>query len=227
MKALIFDMDGTMVNNMMVHHRAWQRKLAELGLEMSLEEVHREIHGVNEEILERLFGDRFTPAERARIAAEKEQAYRDIFLPELELLPGLADFLEQAYEEEIPMAIGTAAPPENAQFILDNLDLHDYFGAIVHAKNVTKGKPDPEVFQLAARGIGVELADCLVFEDSPTGSEAVRRGGAEAIILTTTHQPEEFKPQTHIRAFLPDFRQLVIERKGKEWRLSQAEELAD
>lgn len=221
MKALIFDMDGTMVDNMMVHHRAWQRKLAELGLEMTLEEVHAQIHGVNEEILERLFGDRFSPAERTRVAAEKEQAYRDIFLPELQLVPGLADFLEQAHEEEIPMAIGTAAPPENAHFILDNLDLHHYFGAIVHSRDVQKGKPDPEVFQLAAQGIGVELRDCLVFEDSPTGSEAVRRGGAEAVILTTTHQAEEFSPRDHVRAFLPDFTRLSIERTGATWRLRQ------
>ena len=220
MKALIFDMDGTMVNNMMVHHRAWQRKLAELGLEMPLEQVHREIHGVNEEILERLFGDRFSAADRTRIAAEKEAAYREIFLPELELVPGLADFLEQAYEEEIPMAIGTAAPPENVTFILDNLELHDYFGAVVHSKHVKKGKPDPEVFQLAAEGIGVDLRDCLVFEDSPTGSEAVRRGGAEAIILTTTHRPEEFSPRDHVRSFITDFNQLYVERRGKEWILN-------
>jgi beta-phosphoglucomutase len=217
MQALIFDMDGTMVNNMMVHHRAWQRKLAELGLEMTLEEVHRKIHGVNEEILERLFGDRFTPEDRTRIAAEKEQAYREIFLPELKLVPGLADFLEQAYEEEIPMAIGTAAPPENAEFILNNLDLQEYFGLVIHSKKVKKGKPDPEVFQLAAAGIGVDLRDCLVFEDSPTGSEAVRRGGAEAIIITTTHQPAEFSPRDHVRTFLPDFSQLHIERRGDGW----------
>jgi beta-phosphoglucomutase family hydrolase len=220
MQALIFDMDGTMVDNMMVHHRAWQRKLAELGLEMTLEEVHQKIHGVNEEILERLFGDRFTPEERRRIAAEKEAAYREIFLPELQLVPGLAEFLEQARAAGIPMAIGTAAPPENARFILDNLQLHDYFGHLVHSRDVTKGKPDPEVFQRAAAGIDVDLRDCLVFEDSPTGSEAVRRGGAEAVIITTTHQPAEFSPQEHIRTFITDFRHLRIERQGNAWSLN-------
>ena len=71
MKALIFDMDGTMIDNMMIHHYAWQEKLAELGVVWSIEEVKAKVHGVNEEILERLFGDRFTPQERTIIAAEK------------------------------------------------------------------------------------------------------------------------------------------------------------
>ncbi len=82
MKGIIFDMDGTMVDNMMVHHRAWQRKLAQLGLDMTLEEVMESIHGVNTEILARLFGDRFTPEDCKRIAWEKEYEYRQIFLPE-------------------------------------------------------------------------------------------------------------------------------------------------
>lgn len=82
-RAFIFDMDGTMVDNMMVHHRAWQRKLAALGLDLTLEEVRQSIHGINEEILGRLFGDRFSPEERHRIAWEKEAEYRDIFLSEL------------------------------------------------------------------------------------------------------------------------------------------------
>jgi len=92
MKGIIFDMDGTMVDNMMIHHRAWQKQLASLGLEMSLEEVQEKIHGVNHEILERLFGDRFTPAERLQIANAKEAAYREIFLPELQLIDGLAGY---------------------------------------------------------------------------------------------------------------------------------------
>ncbi|MBP8239870.1 MAG: HAD hydrolase-like protein, partial [Saprospiraceae bacterium] len=109
-RAFIFDMDGTMVDNMMVHHRAWQRKLAALGLELTLEEVRQSIHGINEEILERLFGDRFSPEERRRIAWEKEAEYRDIFLSELKLVPGLEAFLKSAQQAGIRMGIGTAAP---------------------------------------------------------------------------------------------------------------------
>jgi beta-phosphoglucomutase len=204
-KGIIFDMDGTMINNMMVHHRAWQRKLAELGLDMTMEEVKEKIHGINEEILKRLFGDRFTDEERAQIAWEKEATYREIFLPDLKLLPGLPAFLDQIQAAGIPMAIGTAAPPENAQFVIDNLRLHDYFKGVFHAKSVSKGKPDPEIFELAASAMDLKASECIIFEDSVTGAEAAKRAGAKAIIVTTTHAVEEFQHFDHILRFMDDF----------------------
>ena len=206
---IIFDMDGTMVDNMMAHHRAWQRKLASLGLEMSMEEVQEKIHGVNEEILERLFGDRFTPAERKQIAWEKEAEYRTVFKDHLQLLPGLPTFLDHLHNNGIPMAIGTAAPPENANFVLDELNLRHYFGAIRHSGDVTKGKPDPQVFQLAAAGINVPVENCLIFEDSVTGAKAAHNAGSSAIILTTTHQVNEFEGIPNILRFMDDFQGLI------------------
>jgi beta-phosphoglucomutase len=205
-EGIIFDMDGTMVNNMMAHHRAWQRKLSKLGLEMSIEEVQERIHGVNEEILERLFGDRFSPAERKQIAWEKEEEYRIGFKDQLQLLPGLNEFLEWLHQQKVPMAIGTAAPAENANFVLDTLSLRHYFGAIKHAGDVSRGKPDPQVFQLAAAGIGVPVEKCLIFEDSPTGAKAIHNADATAIILTTTHEESEFEDLPNILTFMKDFR---------------------
>jgi HAD superfamily hydrolase (TIGR01509 family) len=204
-KGLIFDMDGTMVDNMMVHHRAWQKKLAALGLEMTIEEVKEKIHGINEEILERLFGERFNKEERRQIAWEKEAAYREIFKPELELIAWLEDFLNKMKTENMPMAIGTAAPPENAHFVIEELQLQDYFKGVFHAGSVSKGKPDPEIFEKAADSMGLQAADCLIFEDSVTGAEAARRAGAKAIIVTTTHLKEEFDHFPHIQRFIRDF----------------------
>ncbi|MEL6674338.1 MAG: HAD family phosphatase [Bacteroidota bacterium] len=205
MKGFVFDLDGTMIDNMMIHHRAWQQKLAELGIDMSLEEVMEKIHGVNVEILERLFGDRFTPEQRVQISQEKEAAYRRIFAPQLQLMPGLQAFLEEARAAGIPMAIGTAAPPDNANFVVDQLGIRDYFAGVFHAGDVSRGKPDPQVFELAAESMQLNLSDCLVFEDSPTGAEAARRGGAKAVILTTTHHPEEFSHLPHIQKFMADY----------------------
>jgi len=204
-KGIIFDMDGTMVDNMMVHHRAWQRKLAELGLELSLEEVKEKIHGINEEILERIFGDRFTIEERRQISYEKEAAYREIFLPELRLIPGLGAFLEKAKTAGIPMAIGTAAPTENVDFVLDQLNLRAYFTGVFDAKSVSKGKPDPEIFEKAAASLQLSAAECLIFEDSLTGAEAAQRAGARAVIVTTTHAQSEFKNFDHIIRFIPHY----------------------
>lgn len=207
-------MDGTMVDNMMVHHRAWQRKLAVLGLELTLEEVRQSIHGINEEILERLFGSRFSPEERRRIAWEKEAEYRDIFLPELKLVPGLDAFLKSAHQAGIRMGIGTAAPHENVQFVLDHLHLQPLFGSVIDASQVTKGKPDPEVFLRVAAELGAEPADCIVFEDSPTGAEAARRAGMKAVIITTTHTADEFAHFEHVVRVISDFEGLKPEGFG-------------
>lgn len=210
-RTFIFDMDGTMVDNMMVHHRAWQRKLAALGLHLTLEEVRQSIHGINEEILERLFGDRFSPEERRRIAWEKEAEYRDIFLPELKLVPGLDTFLQSAHQAGILMGIGTAAPRENVQFVLDHLHLRPLFGSVIDASQVTKGKPDPEVFLRVATELGAEPADCIVFEDSPTGAEAARRAGMKAVIITTTHTAGEFAHFEHVVRVISDFEEVRVE----------------
>lgn len=209
-KGFIFDMDGTMVDNMMVHHRAWQRKLAELELELTLEEVRQQIHGINEEILERLFGERYTLEDRRRISQEKEMAYREIFLPELKLVNGLADFLQATYNADIIMGIATAAPLENVDFVLDNLNLRHYFKAVTHAGLVSKGKPDPEVLEKVATGMGIPLANCLVFEDTPIGAATAQRAGCVAYIVTTTHMPDEFADFPNILGFIKDFTEVNL-----------------
>ncbi|PTM11234.1 MAG: beta-phosphoglucomutase [Bacteroidetes bacterium] len=213
-KGIIFDMDGTMVDNMMIHHRAWQRKLAELGLDFTLQEVVEQIHGVNDEILVRLFGDRFTAAERQQIAAEKEAAYREIFLPELKLIDGLPQFLDQLQQAGVPLVIGTAAPVENMDFILDELHLRPYFRAAFHAGDVSQGKPHPEIFQKAAAALGLAASDCLVFEDSPTGIETARRAGSQAVAITSSHTAAEFAHFPHVLGCVPDYRGLAWE-EGK------------
>lgn len=210
MQAVIFDMDGTMVNNMMVHHRAWQKKLAEYGMEMSLEEVMKKVHGINEEILERLFGDRFTPEDRRRISWEKEEAYREIYRPELRLIAGLETLLQELQQSDLTMAVASAAPPGNVDFVLDNLMLRDYFATILHSKSVENGKPHPEIYLKTATQLGVDPAKCVVFEDSPVGAMAASRAGCRVVVITTTHTPEEFVGIANICAFVEDFTHVNI-----------------
>ena len=218
MNGIIFDLDGTLIDNMMVHHRAWQRKLRDLGLDYSLERVKEEIHGVNLEILERLFGDRFTLEERKQIAWEKEAAYREIYAAEIQPLPGLMSFLQALREEGIPMAIATAGPPENCFFALDALGIRDYFGHIVHSAMVSKGKPDPEAFEQAAAGIDIPLKECLVFEDSVTGAKAAENGGCKAVVITTTHAEDEFASFGHILEFRKDYLGLTVSHLRDHYR---------
>lgn len=215
MQAIIFDMDGTMVDNMMIHHRAWKNKLGEYGLEMTLEEVKEKIHGINVEILERLFGDRFTPEERRRISDEKEAAYREICRPNLRLLPGLEVLLEELSEGKVPLAVATASPPENVDFVLDHLGVRDFFEVVLHAGSVQNGKPDPEIYLKTADRLGVDAERCLVFEDSPVGALAASRAGCKVLVVTTTHGADEFDQIDGVEGFIEDFTGLTLARLSK------------
>jgi HAD superfamily hydrolase (TIGR01509 family) len=206
-QALIFDLNGTMINDMDYHTKAWMDILNnELGASLTWEETKKEMYGKNQEVLVRVFGpDRFTATEMDEISIEKERRYQQAYLPHLALLPGLHELLERAWQKGIPMAIGSAAIPFNINFVLDNLNIGHYFKTIVSADDVTFSKPDPETYLKVAIGLQVNPTDCLVFEDVPKGAEAAFNAGMECAILTTTHQPEEFKTTNNILHFAPDF----------------------
>ena len=214
MKAFIFDLNGTMINDMPYHTRAWQNLLNnELGGNFTWDDVKPQMYGKNPEVLVRMFGpDRFTTEEMNRLSFEKERKYQEEFLSHLELLPGLMDFLESSYQKDTPMAIGSAAIPFNIDFVLDNLHIRHYFKAIVSADDVALSKPHPETFLKAAQLLNVAPADCLVFEDVPKGAEAAANAGMKAVIITTTHQPEEFKNMPNVIYFAEDFRDLFFKK---------------
>ena len=120
-------------------------------------------------------------------------------------IPGLAGLLEDAWQKNIPMAIGSAAIPFNIDFVLDNLNIRHYFKAIVSADDVIFSKPNAETFLKAAALLNLEPTDCLVFEDVPKGAEAAQNAGMKAVILTTTHQQDEFKDLQNVLHFAGDF----------------------
>lgn len=207
MKAFIFDLNGTMIDDMTYHTKAWRNLFNnELGGNFTWEEVKPQMYGKNPEVLIRMFGpDRFTVDEMNRLSLEKEKTYQAEFLPYLKLLPGLNDFLENAWQKGIPMAIGSAAIPFNIDFVLDNLNIRHYFKAIVSADDVTLSKPHPETYLKAAALLNTNPADCIVFEDVPKGVEAAANAGMEAVVITTTHQPEEFSYLDNILYFANNF----------------------
>jgi beta-phosphoglucomutase len=207
MKAFIFDLNGTIINDMPYHAKAWEYLLNnELGGNFTSAQVKEQMYGKNAEVLIRMFGqDRFTQDEMNRISLDKEIKYQEDFLPELKLLPGLNAFLEAAYQKGIPMAIGSAAIPFNIDFVLDNLNIRHYFKVIVSADDVLLSKPNPETFLKAAQLLNVAVNDCIVFEDVPKGAEAAESAGMDTVILTTTHEKEEFKNHANIIHFSEDY----------------------
>jgi beta-phosphoglucomutase len=206
-KAFIFDLNGTMIDDMPYHSAAWFSILNDdLHANLTREEVNRQMYGKNEELLDRIFGKgRFTKEEMADISTKKEQSYQTAFRPYLQLIAGLPALLKKAKDHNILMAIGSAAIPFNIDFVLDNLHIRHYFQAIVSADDVTVSKPDPETFMKAARMLGVSPETCIVFEDAPKGVEASLRAGMSSIVLTTMHEKEEFQRYPNVLRYIADY----------------------
>ncbi len=204
---LIFDLNGTMINDMEFHIRAWTEILnGDLSAGLSPEQIKSHMYGKNSELLVRVFGnDRFSEDEMNHWSLEKEKRYQNAYQPHLKLINGLEELLKRAYEKKIPMAIGSAAIPFNIDFILDQLDIRKYFKAVVSADDVDISKPHPETFLKAARLINVAPSHCLVFEDAPKGVEAAANAGISCVVLTTMHRRNEFPLSDHIVAFIQDY----------------------
>lgn len=208
-KAFIFDLNGTMINDMPYHVRAWHRILNELGSDITLERMRDECYGKNHELLERIFPGRFSQEEKNRMSLEKEKQYQSEFKPHLELLPGLREFIEQSHQAGIKMAIGSAAIMFNIDFVLDNLGIRHYFDALVSADDVITSKPDPETFLKCAEALSVDAKDCLVFEDAPKGVECALNAGMETVVITLMHEREEFGHYPNVIRFIKDYRELL------------------
>jgi len=206
-QAFIFDLNGTMVDDMQYHNTAWHSILNDdLKANLTREQVAKQMYGKNEELLDRVFGkDHFSKDQVQTISMKKEYAYQAAFKPHLQLINGLPDLLRRAQAQNIKMAIGSAAITFNIDFVLDNLHLRHYFDAIVSADEVVISKPDPETFLLAAKLLGIPPENCIVFEDAPKGVEAALRAGMPCIVLTTMHEKEEFLRYPNVLNYIADY----------------------
>jgi HAD superfamily hydrolase (TIGR01509 family) len=211
-KAFLFDLNGTMIDDMQYHCKAWFNILNDdLHANLSWDQVKEQMYGKNTELLIRVFGkDRFTKEEMDILSVEKEKRYQAEYRPILKLIAGLDEFLEEAKEAGILMGIGSAAIPFNINFVLDGLNLHHYFKSIVSADDVIESKPDPETYLKGAAELGVLPEECIVFEDAPKGVEAAERAGMKAIVLTTMHEANEFAAYSNIIGFIKDYNELIL-----------------
>lgn len=213
-EAFIFDLNGTMIDDMQYHGDAWFNIVTkELGANLTYQEVAKEMYGKNEEVLIRIFGkDKFSKEEMQRLSIDKEKRYQTMYKPHLKLINGLEDFIKKAAEQHIKMAIGSAAIPFNIDFVLDNLNLRHYFSAIVSADDVVHSKPDPETFVMAANKLHVKPQNCIVFEDAPKGVESAMNAGMKAIVITTMHGKEEFEKYDNVLGYINNYHDNFLDR---------------
>jgi beta-phosphoglucomutase family hydrolase len=193
--AVIFDMDGVLVLSGPAHYDAWTHTATAHGVELSYERFLSFNGMVNADICRLLFGDRATPAFAAAIADQKERAYRDAIAREVPLAPDCRRVLQQLQAARVPLAVGTSGPKANVDHVLDGGDIRPFFGAVVHADIVQRGKPAPDIFLRAADMLGMPPARCLVVEDAPTGIRAAHAAGMRVIGITSNHSEQELRDE--------------------------------
>jgi beta-phosphoglucomutase family hydrolase len=211
-RALIFDMDGTIVDNMAFHTQSWVTFFERRGRAIDADEFFRTTAGrQGKEIIRSHMGEDLGDDEVAVLNHEKEAVYRELYAPHLKAVDGFEDLIADARSQGIALAVGTAAPPANVEFTLDGLDLRRHFETIVGATDVPRGKPHPDVFLEAAKRCGAEPANCIVFEDAPLGVEAARRAGMRVVVITTTLPAAAFAEFDNVIAIVSDFSSLSLE----------------
>ena len=185
--AVIFDMDGVLVDSYRAHAQSWQVMAAEWGCTMTRAQFDATFGRTSREIIAALWPDgRYGEEEVAAMDARKEAAFRRILAADFRPMPGVERLLHGLFESGVPMAVGSSGPPENVDLVLGLLGKRPWFAGIVTGMDVTRGKPDPQVFLLAAQRLGVPPQRCVVVEDAPLGIRAAKAAGMAAVGLAST-----------------------------------------
>jgi HAD superfamily hydrolase (TIGR01509 family) len=205
--AVIFDMDGVIVDSNPYHKLALGEFCRKHGHQLSEEQLKSRIYGrTNRDWLTNLFGP-LPEAVIRRYGEEKEQLFRDLFVKAIQPLSGLKRFLMLLEERGIPKAIATSAPRANVDFTLEHTGLARFFSIVLDESHVSRGKPDPEIYLKAAEALGYPSTKTFVFEDSISGVQAAKAAGAQVIGVSTTHSRQEL---AGTRMVIEDFTQIQI-----------------
>ena len=187
-------MDGVLVDNADAHIEAFMVFCKRYGVDMSLEKFRPMFGMTNDEIIPALLppevvAEKGIPA----LSAEKEAIYRELYARTIEPVAGLVGFIRDLKKHGMKLAVGSSGNTDNVNFVLEHLGIEDCFDAVANGDMITRGKPDPEVFLLAARLLGLPASECVVIEDSFAGIDAARAAGAAVIALATSNAMESLR----------------------------------
>lgn len=182
--AVLWDVDGTLVDTAEMHFQAWAALAKELGKPFTRADFAATFGWRNPEIIPKLFGSEWSDRQIAELGNHKEDLYRAEAEKGIALLPGVAELLDAIAAAGGRQAIGSSAPRRNLELILRETGTARYFAGIVGMEDTTRGKPDPQVFLLGAAKLGVPPERCIVLEDAPAGVQAARAGGMRAVGVT-------------------------------------------
>ena len=185
--AVIFDVDGVLVDSYRAHFQSWQLLMAEELLSMSEAEFLASFGRTSPEVIRELWGSRLRDeAEVVRLDLRKEALYRQLLEDDFPAMDGAVELIDSLAADSFSLAVGSSGPPENVALVLAKLARRDRFGAVVTGRDVTRGKPDPHVFRLAAERLGVSPARCVVIEDAAAGIRAGHAAGMRCVGLAST-----------------------------------------
>ena len=201
--ALIFDMDGVLVDNTPVQARAFQLLFRDLGLTTNARQLLKRLNGMPApDILKTVFRHPVPKKQLEEYAAQRELLYRTLYWSQRRELPGLTAFLRAARAAGHPIGLGTGSGSATISYIVDHLKLRSLFDAIVGADDVPRGKPHPDTYLATAARLGVKPENCIVFEDAVLGEQAAYRAGMRCVAVATTLKAADFQaPLTVIKDF--------------------------
>jgi HAD superfamily hydrolase (TIGR01509 family) len=196
-EAVLFDMDGVLVDSVPLHLRAWNAALADYGLPLLDDAAYRTALGrTNMDMLVRFLDRRnieLPPGTRRQVVQAKEHFFRSRIKGEAQAMPGAADWLEFLSKERVRCVVASSGEMANVVAVLDALHLSDYFAAILSGARLPRSKPDPALFLRAAASVDAEPARCLVVEDAPAGIQAAKAAHMLCCALSTTCLPDELR----------------------------------
>lgn len=187
LRAVLWDLDGVIADTGIYHCRAWQEIFSQMGIEFTEEHFMKHFGQRNDTIIRDTVNKTVSQEALDAIADKKEVTYRRLVADNIKALPGAIELLSSLQERGIKSAIASSAPPENVRIILKGLGIEKYFDAIACGREVTEGKPSPQIFLLAAEKLKVEPAGCIVIEDAVAGIAGAKRAGMKCVAVANSH----------------------------------------
>jgi beta-phosphoglucomutase len=210
--AIIFDVDGVLVDSNPFHLQKWAEFLKEHGVPFNPDDLPNNILGQrNDAIIRFFFGQEVSDRDILRLGEEVEERFRQVFRPHAKPLPGLSSLIASCHRAAIPMAVASSAMAKNVEFIVEVLGFRSHFRCLVTGDQVTHPKPHPEIYLKTAERLGIDPAWCVTFEDSFVGVESAKGAGMKCVAIASTFPLEELRERTRADLIVRSFEDLTLD----------------